>query len=223
MTQGTARRVRDTTPRRIPSFGAIGWTALVGLILLVRALGDTPVTPSTAAHARPPVTRPVPEARVPRPAARPLPPSVPVSIRIPDIGVAAELARLGLDPRGRLRPPPVSAPALAGWYADGTAPGARGAAVVTGHVDSPSGPAVFYRLGTLTRGAEIAVDREDGRTAVFTVDAVEVHAKDAFPDDKVYGASDRPVLRLITCGGSWRSGSGYDANVVVYATLTAAE
>ncbi|MFG3343734.1 class F sortase [Streptomyces sp. NPDC048018] len=223
MTQGTARRGTGTTPRRTPSFGAVGWTALAGLLLVARALGDGPVDSSTAAHARPPVPRTAPQAGADHPAARPLPPSDPVSIRIPDIGVAAELTRLGLDHRGRLRPPPASAAARAGWYADGTAPGARGAAVVTGHVDSPSGPAVFYRLGSLTRGAEIDVDREDGRTAVFTVDAVEVHAKNAFPDDRVYGPSGRPVLRLITCGGSWRSGSGYDANVVVYATLTAAE
>ncbi|MFI8823685.1 class F sortase [Streptomyces sp. NPDC053431] len=202
----------------------IVWTALAGVLLMVRGLdADGSSVPVTAARARPPAVRTASEPAAGRPAARPLPPSDPVSIRIPDIGVDAELTGLGLDGRGRLLPPPASASSRAGWYADGTVPGARGAAVVTGHVDSPSGPAVFYRLGQLSPGAEIAVDREDGLTALFTVDAVEVHAKDAFPDARVYGASDRPVLRVITCGGTWRRGSGYDANVVVYATLTASE
>ncbi len=111
-------------------------------------------------------------------------------------------------------------PAFAGWYARGTPPGAPGTAVLTGHLDTPAGPAVFYRLGALTPGAGIAVERADGRTALFTVDAVEEYPKDRFPDDRVYGGSGRPELRLITCGGDWSGDTGYRANTVVYATLT---
>ncbi|MFF5499890.1 hypothetical protein [Streptomyces aquilus] len=38
--------------------------------------------------------------------------------------------------------------------------------------------------------------------AVFTVDAVDTFAKDAFPTQKVYGSTGgRAELRLITCGG----------------------
>ena len=86
---------------------------------------------------------------------------------------------------------------------------------MAGHVDTPLGPAVFHRLGTLSRGAAIEIDRDDGRTALFTVDAVEVHPKKRFPDHKVYGSSGRPELRLITCGGDWASDTGYQANTVV--------
>ncbi|MEV6192040.1 class F sortase [Streptomyces sp. NPDC051920] len=155
-------------------------------------------------------------------AAPPLPRSEPVRIRIPAIGVNASLARLGLDRAGALRPPPDDDPGVAGWYGGGTAPGSRGTAVTTGHVDTREGSTgVFYRLGAVTKGETIEIDRADGRTAVFTVDAVEVYDKDRFPDRKVYGSSSRPELRVITCGGGAGEG-GYRGNVVVYATLTGA-
>ncbi|MFD0395876.1 sortase domain-bontaining protein [Streptomyces nogalater] len=102
------------------------------------------------------------------------------------------------------------------------APGSAGTAVAAGHVDTPAGePGVFHDLGSLTEGATIEVDREDRRTAVFTVRAVELYDKEQFPSDKVYGGSRRPELRLITCGGDYTEGTGYLGNVVVYATLTA--
>lgn len=154
-------------------------------------------------------------------AVAPLPRAEPVRLRIPAIGVNASLARLGLDRTGALRPPPEGEASVAGWYGDGTAPGSRGTAVTTGHVDTRAGsPGVFYRLGAVTKGETIEVDRADGRTAVFTVDAVEVYDKDRFPEKKVYGSSGRPELRVITCGGS-AGDDGYRGNVVVYATLTA--
>jgi sortase (surface protein transpeptidase) len=127
---------------------------------------------------------------------------------------------LGLTPDGRLAAPPASDRNLAGWYERGTAPGATGTAIVAGHVDTRSGPAVFYGLGTLTRGDRIEVARRDGRTAVFGVDAVEVYKNSAFPDHKVYAAADRPELRVITCGGGFSPSTGYEGNVVAYAHLT---
>ena len=41
-----------------------------------------------------------------------------------------------------------------------------------------------------------------------------------FPDKKVYGAADRPELRVITCGGAYSRATGYQGNVVVFAHLT---
>ncbi len=136
--------------------------------------------------------------------------------------VSAPLVRLALNRDRTLAAPPVGDRNLAGWYAAGTAPGSVGTAVIAGHVDTERGPAVFYGLGALHKGDHIDVARADGRTAVFTVDAVEVYAKTAFPSAKVYGAATRPELRLITCGGGFSRTSGYLGNVVVYAHLTAA-
>ncbi|MET9776921.1 class F sortase [Streptomyces sp. NPDC006367] len=154
------------------------------------------------------------------PAAPALAPSPPVRVRIPAIGVDAPLTGLGLTPAGSLDVPPAEDDNLAGWYEAGTTPGERGTAIVAGHVDNAEGPAVFYRLGALEKGAAIEVGRRDGSVAVFTVDAVEVYAAKDFPDEKVYGAAARPELRVITCGGGWSRGTGYQGNVVVFAHLT---
>ncbi|MFD0526814.1 class F sortase [Kitasatospora arboriphila] len=136
----------------------------------------------------------------------------------------APMTRLDLDAAGALQPPPADRPDLAGWYGGGATPGSSGTAVLVGHVDTRTGPAVFFRLGALTKGRTVEVERADGRTAVFTVDAVEVYDKKSFPDAKVYGnTSGLPELRLITCGGGFTKRTGYLGNVVVYATLSAVE
>ncbi|RSS42148.1 class F sortase [Streptomyces sp. WAC08241] len=214
-------RTGGPRPRYVPPLKPLAWAALAGALLLVDSLGGHG-TPPPAARLRPQdartAVRDAPERT--GSAAAPLPASDPVRVRIPVIGVDARLMRLALDEEGRLEPPPPNLPAFAGWYARGTPPGAPGTAVLTGHLDTPAGPAVFYRLGALTPGAGIAVERADGRTALFTVDAVEEYPKDRFPDDRVYGGSGRPELRLITCGGDWSGDTGYRANTVVYATLT---
>ncbi|MFI1568909.1 class F sortase [Streptomyces sp. NPDC020490] len=155
-----------------------------------------------------------------RPGAPALPPSPPERIRIPAIRVDAPLMGLGLTPAGSLDVPPAAERNLAGWYRAGTAPGETGTAIVAGHVDNADGPAVFYRLGALKKGAAVDVDRRDGSVAVFTVDAVEVYDAGHFPDEKVYGAAKRPELRVITCGGGYSRATGYRGNVVVFAHLT---
>ncbi|MFI5679144.1 class F sortase [Streptomyces cellulosae] len=159
-------------------------------------------------------------ARPAAPAAAALPPSPPDRIRIPSIRVNAPLTGLGLTPAGSLDVPPAERKNLAGWYEAGTTPGETGTAIVAGHVDNAEGPAVFYDLGALKKGAAVEVDRRDGTVALFTVDAVEVYEARNFPDRKVYGAAARPELRVITCGGGYSRSTGYQGNVVVYAHLT---
>ncbi|MFD7965348.1 class F sortase [Streptomyces zaomyceticus] len=221
MKNGSRPKPGAAPPRSVPSIRTLAWMALAGIVLLVHVPdGDGSRPPTTTAQTSALHARPTAGADRARSGTRPLPASDATRIRIPSIGVDVALVPLELDGAGALLPPPASAPTTAGWYADGTAPGARGTAVVAGHLDTRLGPAVFHRLGTLSPGAGVEIDREDGRTALFTVDAVESHPKDRFPDDKVYGASGRPELRLITCGGDWSKDTGYRANTVVYATLT---
>ncbi|WP_328364828.1 class F sortase [Streptomyces sp. NBC_00457] len=160
------------------------------------------------------------EAAVRQSAAPALPPSPPDRIRIPSLRVDAPLMGLGLTKTGSLDVPPAGQRNLAGWYEAGTTPGETGTAIVAGHVDNADGPAVFYGLGALKRGSTVEVDRRDGGVAVFTVDAVEVYDAKDFPDEKVYGAADRPELRVITCGGGYSRATGYQGNVVVFAHLT---
>jgi hypothetical protein len=71
-------------------------------------------------------------------------------------------------------------------------------------------------------GDEVAVTREDGKTAVFTVTGVSRFSKSRFPTRAVYGQIDHAGLRLITCGGTYDSARHrYLDNVVVFARLEA--
>jgi sortase (surface protein transpeptidase) len=90
--------------------------------------------------------------------------------------------------------------------------------VVVGHVDSRSGPAVFFRLGELRRGDRIVVGQQGGAARSFRVERVERHPKSALPVQRIWNHTRRPVLRLITCGGSFDRSSGhYRDNIVVFA------
>ncbi|WP_142026514.1 class F sortase [Blastococcus colisei] len=147
-----------------------------------------------------------------------LPVADPSRVRVPVLDVDAPVGGLGLDVCGALEVPTDFD--AAGWYVDGPEPGEPGPAVVVGHVDDYTGPAVFHRLETLEVGDEVLIDRGDGTTATFRVRAVEAYAKDEFPTERVYGRTPDPELRLITCGGEFdRTERSYLGNVVVYADL----
>ncbi|MER5787092.1 class F sortase [Streptomyces sp. NPDC001980] len=201
----------------------IGDTAIAAVTVIALGSGVWLLGPGIGPHDAPPQPsaaegRPDPgEERLEAPA---LPPSPPTRIRIPAIRVNAPLMGLALTPSGSLDVPPAGQKNLAGWYEAGTTPGETGTAIVAGHVDNTEGPAVFYDLGALRRGAAIEVDRQDRSVAVFSVDAVEVYQARDFPDEKVYGAAERPELRVITCGGGYSRTTGYQGNVVVFAHLT---
>ncbi|WP_395509306.1 class F sortase [Streptomyces racemochromogenes] len=194
-----------------------------GLVAVAVCVGVWLVTSGSGETVRPPLPSPADalSAQAVYPGSiDPLPGSPPTRIRIPSIRVDAPLTGLGLERDGSLEVPPPAPGDLAGWYREGTTPGATGTALIAGHVDNASGPAVFYHLGALHRGAVIEVARADGRTAVFTVHAVEVYDAKSFPDRRVYGPSQRAELRVITCGGGFSPRTGYQGNVVVFAHLT---
>ncbi|MGW1273096.1 class F sortase [Streptomyces sp. NPDC002491] len=210
----------------MPSAGLLAWTLVAGVLLVAGAVHDhQPPQPSAGQTFSPRPGATVHRAAAPAdPVVTPLPPAEPLRLRIPAVHVNVPVTELHLDSSGALEPPPADIPHRAGWYSEGTAPGSAGTAVTAGHVDLPGGaPGVFYELGALTKGDIIEITRADRRTAVFTVDALEVYDKKHFPSEKVYGSSERAELRLITCGGGYTRGAGYQANVVVYATLTAVE
>lgn len=143
----------------------------------------------------------------------------PARVVIPRIDVNAPVIDLGLADDGTLEVPQDYDDT--GWYTEGPEPGARGPAVIAGHVDSKTGPAVFYRLDELTRGDTIRVIGDDGTVTEFTVDRLKRFPKTEFPTLDVYGLTPGPQLRLITCGGSFDQSTGhYRDNTVVYASLT---
>nr|WP_245870889.1 class F sortase [Asanoa hainanensis] len=152
-----------------------------------------------------------------------LEPSRPTRIKIASIGVDAPVNDVGLAEDGTIAVPPVDEPNETGWYDAGPTPGEFGPAVVVGHVDTKTGPAVFAKLSTLDPGDRVEVSRRDGSVAVFEVNSVERFDKADVPADRVHGDFTRPALRLITCGGRWVGGTtGYADNIVVFASLVSA-
>lgn len=153
--------------------------------------------------------------------ATPMSRSAPVRIRVPVIGVDAPVLALGLNTDGTVQEPSLNQPHLTSWYKGGAAPGERGPAAFYGHVDTrASGPAVFYRLGKVKPGAQVSVTRQDGRTAVFEVTAIEQVPKNRFPTKRVYGPTTDPTIRLMTCGGEFDPAKrSYKDNIIVYGVL----
>lgn len=140
----------------------------------------------------------------------------PVRLRIPEAGVDARLDRVGLTPEGWIAPP--KRWEVPGWYAQGPSPGQDGPAVIVGHVDSGSGPAVFHALPRLRLGAAVHVDRADGTSVTFHVVARRQVPKATFPAEDVYSPTLRASLVLMTCGGVFDAATGhYRDNVLVTA------
>lgn len=215
---------RHTRPDRRGDSSAAAVTAAyagIGVALLTVGLGQTfaPSPPSFE------VGVPAPEAparagasaQAKAPAA--LGRSAPMSLAAPAIGLrTSHMVELGLGHDRRLEAPEEWD--AVGWYSLGAAPGQQGPAVLAGHLDSPTGPAVFHRLDGLREQDTVSVERADGTVVDFAVYAVERHAKDDFPTEEVYGDTERPELRLITCGGDFDAATGhYTDNVVVFAAL----
>jgi LPXTG-site transpeptidase (sortase) family protein len=140
-----------------------------------------------------------------------------VSLTIPLIGLETSLITLGLASDGTMQVP--SSTTVAGWYTGSPRPGGVGSAIIVGHIDSLTGPGVFYKLPQLRAGDSVYVKRADGTTAEFRVTAVQTYLKDQFPTQTVYGPTPDAELRLITCGGAFDPATHhYLSNIVVYAT-----
>lgn len=198
---------------------------IVSLILFGREGSSPDASPPPGARHAPQAATPPPSATASSPSTRatgrPLPRSRPVRLHIPKISVDAPFTPLEIGATGQLEAPPPNDVNLVGWHSDGATPGETGTAIIAGHVDTATSPAVFAQLGSLTKGDAFDVVRADGRKANFVVDDVETFAKDDFPDERVYADANRPEVRLITCAGDYdHSAKDYTDNLVVFGHLT---
>lgn len=147
-------------------------------------------------------------------------PSPPQRIRIPHIKVDAPIDALGLDDGGEVAVPSIDEGERTSWYKLGPSPGESGQAVILGHVDTRSQPAVFHNLHKLRYRHKIEVDRADGSTAVFQVESGGIYNKKKFPAKKVFAGPHEPRLAIVTCGGAWDAKrDSYSHNIVVFAVL----
>lgn len=108
------------------------------------------------------------------------------------------------------------------WYKETAAPGERGNAVFAGHLNWYGVPqAVFYGIDQLQKGDRITVTDDEGNAFVYVVKWVKLVDVAGADVDGVVGATERPSLTLITCGGDWNpAASEYDQRTVVRAVLT---
>ncbi|PPI19023.1 class F sortase [Rathayibacter sp. AY1B1] len=172
-----------------------------------------PVLASAPPVASSPVTAPDPAAAAP---ARTVGVE-PARLSVPAIGLDEPLIALGIQSDGAMEVPADYDDV--GWFSGGGRPGGSGRTVIAAHVDSRSGPAVFFRLGELAPGDEIAVSGVDGSEHRYRVTAVESHAKAAFPTARVFGATLEEELILVTCGGEYDAAIGrYRDNLLVFAS-----
>ncbi len=139
--------------------------------------------------------------------------AAPQALEIPAIGAMSSLIPLGLTADGQHEVPPLEQQFQAGWFEPGPEPGQNGPAIILGHVNGDGKLGVFADLDDVEVGDDVVVD---GR--VFRIYEVLRVDKHAFPRDRVYGNTDRPELRVITCGGVFDEAAGsYEDNVIVFA------
>lgn len=228
---------------RRPAAAALGVIALIGAALVVFALttqvgappqpelrsgaagasdgggepSAAPAQPSPTDRAEEP--EPVAQPGADEPSAAPLPASEPVTLEIPSIHVAEELFPIGLGPDGELLAPSGERAHLPAWFEGSPTPGENGPSVIEGHVTWGGEPSIFFELGGLEPGDRIDVERVDGTVATFEVYDSARFAKDEFPTLDVYGRTDGPELRVITCSGDLDADGHHLDNVVVFARL----
>ncbi|NHA69321.1 class F sortase [Phycicoccus flavus] len=219
------------------------WAAVATVLLLAgfgvlgkavadqRSIPEPPLTATAPTSTAPAPDSPSPSgSRSEAPSATPSPTeaesglsrSAATRVAIPAIDVDSRLNRTGLASDGTIEvPKPGPQFDIPAWFTGSPAPGQLGPSVLIGHVDGiDTGPAVFFKIGSLEEGQDVKVTRQDGKVVTFSVYRVQRYPKNHFPTLAVYGNTDDSELRLITCGGELNPYTQhYEDNIVVFAKM----
>jgi len=143
----------------------------------------------------------------------------PYNLSIPKINVTAHVESVGMDNKGAMGVPN-NADNVA-WYNLGYKVGEKGSAVMAGHLDKVDGsPAVFWDLTKLVAGDKMIVTDIQGKEFTYKVVRIEKYPYASFPIKEVFGPSDKSMLNLITCEGTFdKKASNYSHRTVVYSEL----
>ncbi|MGN7408935.1 MULTISPECIES: class F sortase [unclassified Sporosarcina] len=143
---------------------------------------------------------------------------IPVTLEIPAIGVKSDIENVGELENGQMGVP--EGVDNVGWFEPGTLPGNSGSSVMAGHIDSLTGPAVFYKLDKLKKGDEVVVRDADGKSLTFIVTKTEKYPRKNAPIEEIFGFSYGSRLNLITCTGEFnRKAKTHEERLVVYTEL----
>ncbi|WP_223701617.1 class F sortase [Sutcliffiella deserti] len=142
----------------------------------------------------------------------------PYRLVIPAIDVDARVEQVGVIENGQMGVP--ESFETVGWYNEGPLLGERGNTVISGHVDSRNGPAVFFELKDLKPGDEIQVYNDKEVSLTYIVERIETYAEGEAPVEAIFDYSFQSNLILITCTGTFdRSVREYSDRLVVYSSL----
>lgn len=201
------------------------WWAGVAATVMLAGWGVWHLRPAGGLQAGPPplpapvitaTSAPAAHVRLIEPLAR----SQPYKVVVKKISLWALVEQIGIRRDGRVETPPYDTAEKAFWYRNSVTPGEEGPSVFFGHVDSKDKIAAFFYVSKIRPGNQIEVVRQDKSTAIFEVTSVEQFAKHSFPTTRVYGHTDEPTLRLVTCGGKYdKKTQSYADNIVVFATM----
>lgn len=177
------------------------------LVALADASAATPDAPAPSASRAPGPPGPEPKSEEP---------GQPKMLAIPRLDLKLPITAVTVDDKGAMAIP--ARPTEIGWYAYGPRPGsARGSAVLGGHVDSREyGVGPLVGLKQLRRGDEIIIKTNKG-TERYRVSTVRLISKQDLDLRDVFKRDGEPLLRILTCGGTYRRSGGYQANVLVTA------
>lgn len=143
---------------------------------------------------------------------------VPSHIKIPSIGVEAAILPTGILKNGEMGVP--EDVEVVGWFEPGFKAGANGHAVLAGHVDSLTGPAIFYDLKKVKIGDKISLTDGEGREMIFEVKERNSYETDEAPIKEIFGNSDKRMINLITCTGAYNRDIGsHEERLVVSAEM----
>ncbi len=145
--------------------------------------------------------------------------SLPERLIIPSLTIDAKIQYVGISKKGTMAVPTNYTDV--GWYRYGTRPGAKGNAVIDGHVDNGFGLAgVFKNLKNIAIGDEIDVKSTDGTLYKFLVTAISHYPYNGATPPDLFSSSNAMRLNLITCTGTWvQSAKTYTERLIITAEM----
>jgi LPXTG-site transpeptidase (sortase) family protein len=157
---------------------------------------------------------------VPRPTPPPLIQKafIPDRLQIPTIHLDAPVEPVGILFNGQMGVP--ASFEKVGLLVPWTKPGENGNAVIAGHIDHKTGPAIFYHLKELLPGDSIRISNDAGHSNTFLVTRIQRYKTKEAPLQKIFGPVDKARLNLITCAGKFnRKTKEHSHRLVVFSEL----
>ncbi|KWX89156.1 hypothetical protein AMQ83_02290 [Paenibacillus riograndensis] len=145
-------------------------------------------------------------------------PFMPELLTIPAISVKAGIQPVGLLENGQMDVPDNTE--ITGILFPGVLPGGKGNVIIDGHVDSYSGPAVFFKLKKLKQGDKVIVSRKNGRQLTYIVESVEAFTPAEAPMERIFGETGERRMNLITCTGRYsRKKKEHEKRLIIFTKL----